>query len=202
MKENASTFIKDIIYFDDPIKADLETSEFNEYYYNKYQMCKEFNPTKIAEIGVRTGYSAWAFLQACPNATYLGIDANNGMHGGEGGEDGNYLKWAKRILQGYDVHLFEADTQKYRSLLNLSKKFHGIDFFHVDGDHTINGVMHDLDLAYRATKNNGIILIDDIAFILPVRSGVARWIAEHEGVVKYEYRESMRGEMLLHKIGG
>ena len=59
-------------------------SQYRNYYKIKYDIAKEADPKRIVEIGVRAGYSAFFFLQACPNAKYFGFDANNGTHGGQG----------------------------------------------------------------------------------------------------------------------
>ena len=187
-------FKKEIIYPQDPIYKDLLTDKFKNYYKTKYEICKEHKPKRIAEIGVRAGYSAWSFLQACPKAEYFGYDANNGQHGGEGGEDGSFALWADTILTSYKYSLEFVDTQGIE-VLEISD----IDFFHVDGDHSVEGVMHDLDLAYGAIKVGGVILVDDITFINDVRNGAARWMAENREKIRNEFRPSMRGEMLIYK---
>ena len=63
-----------IYYPHDNAVKDLGQQVFRQYEI-KYQICKEVNPSKIAEIGVRAGYSAWTFLQASPDAEYIGFDA-------------------------------------------------------------------------------------------------------------------------------
>ena len=187
-------FKKEIIYPEDPIYNDLLTDNFKNYYKVKYEICKEHKPKRIAEIGVRAGYSAWSFLQACPKAGYFGFDANNGQHGGEGGEDGSFTLWADTILSPYACTIELVDTQSVDDL-----GINNIDFFHVDGDHSVEGVIHDLDLAYKAVKVGGLILVDDITFINDVRNGVARWMAENREKIRNEFRSSMRGEMLIYK---
>ena len=168
---------------------------FAPYYTIKYNICKSINPKKIAEIGVRAGYSGWSFLQAVPTAEYIGLDANNGKHGGRGGEDGKYKKWAQKILSPYNYKLIDIDTQKV-SFLSINE----IDFFHVDGDHSVIGVQHDLDLAFNTLSENGVILIDDIDYLKKVKSGVEIWMKKMEKIVRGEYIKSYRGEMLIRKI--
>jgi predicted O-methyltransferase YrrM len=187
-------FDRSVIYPKDPTASEERIRQYAEYYKIKYQLCKEKNPSKIAEIGVRAGYSAWTFLQAAPKAKYYGFDANNGSHGGQGGKDGRYFRWAKEILKDYDIKLIEKDTQKEEDL-NISD----IDFFHVDGDHTTNGVKHDLDLAFKAINDNGLILIDDITYIPEVKLGVDQWIEMNKDVVMNKFVHSLRGEMLIWK---
>ena len=200
MKKNKLTnnefeFDTKIICPTDPTATPERIAQYKEYYKVKYEICKEQNPKKIIEIGVRAGYSAWTFLQACPTALYLGYDANNGMHGGKGGEDGSFTRWTKKILAGYNFKLFEMDTQKVTTL-----GYNGeIDLFHVDGDHTIKGVMHDLDLAYEAISETGLILVDDITYLPEVKKGVMLWLEKMNGKVTSEFKKSLRGEMLIRK---
>jgi len=187
-------FDENIIYPKDPTATSTRIVEYKDYYKVKYEICKEQNPRRMAEIGVRAGYSAWTFLQACPNAKYIGIDANNGTHGGQGGQDGSFFKWAEKILDGYDVELIEMDTRSVKALEILD-----IDFFHVDGDHSTKGVYDDLSLAFETLTDNGMLLVDDITYIREVYTGVHKWLTDHGGKVKYEFRPSLRGEMLIWK---
>lgn len=187
-------FDRGIICPQDPTATEQRIKEYEKYYAIKYDICKEINPSRIAEIGVRAGYSAWAFLQACPTAEYYGLDANNGTHGGQGGQDGKFAKWAKKLLENYDTKFIDIDTQKASSL-----DLRNIDLFHIDGDHTSKGVMHDLDLAIESISDKGFILVDDITFLDSVKSGVEEWLKRNKDRVNYEYRESLRGECLIEK---
>jgi predicted O-methyltransferase YrrM len=168
--------------------------QYKEYYKIKYKLCKDQNPKVIAEIGVRAGYSAWTFLQACPEAKYVGFDANTGTHGGKGGEDGKFARWSAEILKDYDAELIELDTQKVNDL-----KINDVDFFHVDGDHTTKGVQHDLDLAFKAISDTGLIVVDDITYLPEVSDGVFIWVDKMKNEITSEFVESLRGEMLIRK---
>ena len=50
-------------------------------YETKFALATLLQPKTIFEIGVRAGYSAFAFLHAIPAASYLGIDANGDQGG-------------------------------------------------------------------------------------------------------------------------
>ncbi len=189
-------FDEKIICPTDPTASPQRIAQYKEYYKVKYEICKQQNPKIMIEIGVRAGYSAWTFLQACPTALYLGYDANNGLHGGKGGEDGSFFRWASRILTNYNFQLFEIDTQTIMTLGYNEE----IDFFHVDGDHTTKGVIHDLDLAYEAINKTGLILVDDITYLPEVRRGVMLWLEKMNGKVISEFKKSLRGEMLIRKV--
>jgi len=203
MYEGEFEFDRNIIYPGDPTATDTRIKEYASYYAIKYDLCKRKNPKVIAEIGVRCGYSAWSFLQACPNVRYVGLDDNNGTHGGKGGEDGSFFKWAGQILSKYNTTLIEADTQKIIDLKDFKDKNEDsysivdVDFFHVDGDHTSEGVYHDLSLALEVLSENGMILVDDIAYLKTVREGVNEWLSNMGTMVMNEFISSLRGEMLI-----
>lgn len=187
-------FDESIICPDDPTASPGRIRQYHDYYSIKYEICKSAEPKRIAEIGVRAGYSAWAFLQAAPEATYYGFDANNGKHGGQGGQGGCFWKWAKNILQPYNVFLVEMNTQQVERLPVAD-----IDFFHVDGDHSEAGVKHDLDLAWASLSRYGVILIDDIDYVMSVKVGASSWIQNKGKQVACMYYESLRGEAVIWK---
>ena len=189
------SFDEVIICPDDPTATSERIEQYKEYYKVKYELCKNQSPKVIAEIGVRAGYSAWTFLQACPGAKYVGFDANNGTHGGKGGENGKFFEWTKKILSKYDYELVELDTQSVNEL-----PISDVDFFHVDGDHTTKGVHHDLDIAFKSLSANGLIIVDDITYIDTVRVGVNRWLTKMRGKASAEFVKSLRGEMLIRRI--
>jgi len=188
-------FKENIMCPTDPTGTPERIEQYKAYYPIKYNICKSHEPKRIAEIGVRAGYSAWTFLQACPDARYIGYDANNGQHGGKGGEDGSFTRWAHTILVGYNYILIHLDTQKV-SDLNLRD----IDFFHVDGDHTEKGVQHDLHLAFRAVNKGGLILVDDYQYLKSVHTGVNAWLAKEARNIRFQFMDSLRGEVLIWKL--
>ena len=108
------------------------------YYRMKWAIARTLRPASILEIGVRYGYSAAAFLDACPNAEYLGIDIDSDEFGGAKGA----IHWAAKITAGYKAKFLVADTQKMT-------QFPGTvyDLIHVDGQQDGDGSFHDLQLA-------------------------------------------------------
>ncbi len=191
-------FTKEALYPQDPKINTTTYNKFKPYYELKYSIIKKHCPDakSIAEIGVRCGYSAWSFLQACPDAKFYGFDANNGTHGGEGGQDGRYSEWAKKLLSKYDTVYIQIDTQSL-DRLPVDVKF---DFIHIDGDHTSAGVMHDLDICLKSLSDskNAMMLIDDYTYIANVRDGVCKWLAKHPQF-RHKFVESLRGEILIKR---
>lgn len=190
-------FDESIICPEDPTATSERICEYKEYYAVKHMICKLCQPKVIAEIGVRAGYSAWAFLQACPDAKYIGIDANNGKHGGKGGESGLFKEWALKILKGYNVEYYELDTQE----LNKLPLNDDIDFYHIDGCHTFQGVRHDLELVKNhigvdnKDRHYKHILIDDYKYLDEVAKSVDIFVEEYG--LYATYFESFRGELLI-----
>jgi len=181
-------FDKSIVCPDDK-KSLSRYKEYKKYYQVKYDIAKELKPKSIMEIGVRAGYSAFSFLSACPNAEYTGLDAENGMHGGAGGP---WMWWAKQILEPYNVTLKKCDTQKMNEIEG------SFDLIHIDGDHTTSGALHDMEICWPAVKPGGVMLVDDYDYIPEVKKAIHMFIDRHPNI-KYRYRESLRGEILIHK---
>lgn len=114
--------------------------EWVPYYRMKHAICKAVNPKSILEIGVRYGYSAITFLNAVPDAHYLGIDNDSDTFGGAK----NAIQWARKITSGYDADFLMKDTQN----MNQLPEEHW-DFVHIDGQQDGDGTFHDLELAIR-----------------------------------------------------
>ena len=187
-------FDERIIFPEDPTANPQRVAQYKDYYKVKYNILKNEKPEakRILEIGVRAGYSAWTFLQACPDVEYVGLDANNGTHGGQGGEDGRFANWAKRILKEYNFHQYQCDTQKETDLSRFGK----FDFIHIDGDHTVEGVMHDLDICSEILDESGVMLIDDYTYIKTVQQGVDTWLQNHKEF-SHTFIPSLRGEIVI-----
>lgn len=156
------------------------------YIGGKYEIARRYKPKRIVEIGVNTGYSAWAFIQAAdPDVFYYGFDDWS---------YGDFPDWAmKNLIFLPRVVVFRANTQHLDSLEVTG------DFIHVDGDHTKPGVMHDLDLALQAMEPGGVILIDDYDNVPDVREGVDEWLKKHPDL-PWKYCETLRGDILIGTI--
>lgn len=163
---------------------------YRDYYKVKYSIAKNLNPKTILEIGVRAGYSAISFLSAAPEAQYIGLDAENGTHGNQGGP---WCWWAKQILSPFDFEIIIQDTQKITSdyISNLGN----FDLIHIDGDHSYKGAYHDITICLPSLSNNGIMLIDDYDFIPDVKKAVDRFV--HNNSIEFDYLPSFRGEAIL-----
>ena len=147
-----------------PEDGERPTDEYKQQYFLKFDVAVQARPRVIAEIGVRAGYSGLAMLLAAPGAKYIGFEADQGTFGGMRGFTASAVP---RVLEGFDHEIRYVDSQ---SLLAIDDE---IDLFHVDGDHSYDGAMHDLELAWRCSK---YVLVDDYDFIRPVQAAVDHFI--------------------------
>jgi len=182
-----------LLPLDDKTRED--DSDYVRLYKEKHNIISESNVSSIMEIGVRAGYSAYTFKSAFPNATYLGMDAENGSHGGAGGP---WTWWAKITLDRYfpkDLHkIVIQDTQQLERLPEAK-----YDFIHIDGDHTVAGVYHDLDICVDAVNPGGRMCIDDYTHLPDVKVGVDKWLEDN--VDKYDHYKilkTVRGDVVIY----
>jgi predicted O-methyltransferase YrrM len=141
----------------------LGMGEWNEVcdhvYRERYERMLEWKPKTIFEIGVGAGFHANVMLAALPDAIYRGWDI------GAGRRSGMY-----RIAQysfdafGYDAKVDFMDSQAQAF---LPGKY---DFIHVDGLHTYEGAMHDIDISVKSLNRGGHIIVDDYFNIEEVRN--------------------------------
>jgi FkbM family methyltransferase len=163
----------------------------------KCEMSRQFKPMKIVEIGVRLGYSAHAFLHGAPlGASYTGFDIVGGDHGGTKIAGLEYPETIlKRDFPKSEIRLVKMNTQKVDDL-GLAD----VDFFHVDGDHTTAGALHDMEMAWKALRAGGVMVVDDYDFLPKVKVAVDGFIAAHQiGMERCEYRKTFRGDMIMVK---
>lgn len=187
-------FDRSIICLQDPTATPERIAQYEGYYHQKHDIAKQVNPKVIVEIGVRAGYSAWAFLMACPNAEYHGFDADNGTHGGQGGP---WTWWAEKMLKarGFNVNIHAPqDTQKM-DVMPIAA-----DFYHIDGDHTSQGVYHDLSICMASSHQGSVMLVDDYDYISEVATGINKWLTDFSDKILWEYIPTYRGDIYIEVL--
>ncbi len=122
--------------------------EWVPYYRGKWAIARRLQPASILEIGVRYGYSALAFLDACPTARYTGIDLDTELYGGAKGA----IEWARARAAGRHAEFLVADSQTF-------SRFPGGDYdlIHIDGQQDQQGFQHDMEVALSQAR---YILVD------------------------------------------
>jgi len=168
---------------------------YYEYYLQKYIMARMAGPTAICEIGVRWGYSAYSFLLAAPQASYLGLDIENG---GCGGAKLNTFPYVGKLLGDNfpkaRVDLRHINTSQIRSLSGY------YDFVHVDGDHHEQNCYHDMEMALDACISGGVVLVDDYISIDGVKRAVNNFVRDNEKEIERWFLvPSLTGEFVMVK---
>ena len=163
-----------------------------EYYRVKHAVAKELQPTSICEIGVRAGYSALAFLQACPRAQYLGLDSDEGEYGGVTG----YLLEARARLEPYNAVVMRCDTQDLPLDPEIASVVFGYQLWHIDGAHDFKGALSDLILAHQMGAQ--WMLLDDYDFSPEVRRAGQVFAGMYRAHYTTDYKGDggMRGNLL------
>lgn len=157
-----------------------------EYIHSKYSLAKRYRPRRICEIGVYAGIAAKCFLAAAPTAEYIGID------NGEADMD-TVVRTMKALPEmGYNATVLILDSQ---TLTELPGQF---DFIHVDGNHATLAAKHDVELAWAALTDDGVLLVDD-CHNMQVVAGVAAALDPLTDLLDWSYHDEGVGTMVIHK---
>lgn len=150
----------------------------------KHAVVSRVKPRTICEIGVRCGYGGYAMLLAAPKARYLGIDNWKASYG-----DGSvFHEYAKTLLKPFDASLIVVDSHAIRFLPS------GLDLVHVDGHHTYDGAIQDMDLCERSGAK--WMLVDDTDYLPKVARAVRDWCAKR-GIEPEYIRDGGTGSALI-----
>ncbi|MBT7299741.1 MAG: hypothetical protein HN849_09515, partial [Victivallales bacterium] len=167
----------------------------------KYLLARQYQPSRIVEVGVRYGYAAAAFLLACPSAEYTGHDIiclGKGSNGGLGDGVNTFpavRDLLARLAPEASVTLHHLNTQAMPT-------FPPADFYHIDGDHSIQGALSDICKAFAAADPGGVIVVDDYDHLRPVRQACDLFARQNrDQLAAAYYVPSWRGEFVLEKAG-
>jgi len=168
---------------DDPLRDRFD--EWLSYYRYKYAVARQLTPLRITEIGVRYGYSADAFLSACPYASYVGIDDDSATYGGAPGA----LEWAsEHVLIHTDAVLRRVSSQTLDS-------FGDCDLLHIDGQQDMAATYHDLSVGMLTSS---WMLVDGTAFSAQVATATEKFLADHD--LDHAVTREHMGQMLIRGL--
>ena len=181
---------KDIFYFKNfPLPCVLELdysakdkwlTDENYYplYFNLYKiLTSNMERVRMLEIGVRTGYQGVVFAKACEHKTvafFTGLDPNIYLENGLS-LAGESLKILRNNCTNFDFVLYEGyswEQSIQRSLLHSGP----YDIIHIDGDHSLQGKLVDLELSRRLLAHDGIVLVDDYDHHVIIKDAIKRAI--------------------------
>lgn len=153
-----------------------KTTASKNYYEWYYTYSYTLHPGIVAEIGVQRGYSAISMLMGYPAMRRLYL-FDNESYGYSLATAVQQIRQAQiKIYSFTDIQAFLLDTQKVGALPIPN----GLDLAHVDGDHTRDGAMHDLELVARLINPGGCIILDDLNQPEVERAAVAFMDAHRE----------------------
>ena len=167
----------------DPVHDYILSNNCYEWYYT---IAKVLKPKSILEIGVRFGYSLVSMMKGAENSIeyVLGMDNDSYIH--------NSTQLARGYCELVKPNITTIDVVNSQKIQKLDRHF---DLVHIDGDHTYNGKIYDLNLI----KNNCIYcIIDDYDFIDSVRKATDDFMLDNTSIIKNKlYIPSFRGTMIL-----
>jgi hypothetical protein len=162
------------------------------YYEWMYALSAVIRPTSYLEIGVRYGFSFLPVLLGSPNLrTATGWDLET---------YGDNKVSRKRITDYYtgtcQWQIDHVNSQEIREL----PQFYSL--INIDGDHTVEGKMHDLRLTIGKCN---YVIVDDFDYLVDVRKAVNAFLYEvgsdgwgKESRIDYAvYLPTFRGSMLI-----
>lgn len=162
----------------------LKSNNYYEYY---YAISKHYQPEKILEIGVRYGYSLGVMINGSNVVKkVVGIDCDDYVKNSLSVAEENIKKHIKPNL---DYTFLNIDSH------TISKFDDTYDLIHIDGDHSYDGKIKDLDLLKNACK---VAIIDDYNFLPAVRKAADDWMNENKNLIKSSYiLDSIRGTLVI-----
>ena len=179
LKEN------DIVIDYKSFREAIHSKNCYEWYYS---ISKSIKPKSILEIGVRYGFSLCSMALGCDKDVYLeGWDNLNPEYVG----DKKVLDYAVNNIESidYKVNLKIIDSHIVEK---LDRNF---DLIHIDGDHSYEGALSDINLVKHNTK---YMLINDYSFISDVKKAVDYFVENNQDIIEYtEFFDSYRGTFLI-----
>jgi predicted O-methyltransferase YrrM len=155
------------------------------------------NPKYVLETGFCTGRSTSVILSNAKNLKkMISIDIDFDYMKPEG------RQYQKLLIDNFPH--FSTIENSSKIILNdnfLEKEFpNGIDLFNVDGDHSYEGCLFDLNSVYKHMNKNGIITIDDYksgppngCSIPSVTNACDDFYKEHSYIEKQEWYNNGKG---------
>lgn len=167
------------------------------------ELVKQKSFKYILETGFCTGRSAFSILKEGKDIQkFISIDINL-----------DYIKPEGRIMKdkiSNSYKNFSLIENSSRKILNdnfFRKEFpNGIDWFTVDGDHSYQGCLFDLEAAYKYINKSGIIIIDDYKSgppngckLIDVEKACNEFYSKHPELHKWEWHNKGKGFCIFEK---
>lgn len=158
-------------------------------------LVERMRPTRIVELGV---YQGCSYLSFCEAVAYLELPTRCFAVDSWKGDD-HALYYGEHVYEQFakDHEPYRAFSEALRMTFDEAAQTlggsHPIDILHIDGCHTYEAVMHDLDTWLPFMSGAGVVLLHDTSADLP-GFGVRKAFAEKGG----QYRASFE---FVHSYG-
>jgi hypothetical protein len=160
---------RETLHPEDVSPWDFCTQEFYGEYRTKYAIAKLVKPKRILEVGVRFGYSAYAFLSAGDVDVYVGLDFDEPSWGSYTGVP---REWAQeRLCAAFPtvaIMTYKLNTQTDDFWFDTRR----FELVHVDADHSYHGALNDMRKFWPFTER--VMVVDDF---VEVKDAVKTFIA-------------------------
>ena len=161
-----------------------------------YAAARLAKPVNYLEIGVRRGRSCLVVANGCPNVNIFGCDMWMENYAGMENPGPEFVR-AELEKHGHvgTLEFFNGDSHRLVPELLRSRPDLRFDLITVDGDHSEQGALDDLNTAFGCLAPGGILVFDDIChpqhmYLLDVWR---RATAHRENLLTYEYCETGYG---------
>lgn len=157
-------------------------------YEHYYQLSQKYKPKSILEIGVRFGYSLSSMVAgSLDTVEYVEAWDMNAYE-----EDSLSVAKSNVVdILGYKGKHSFRHTDSH-SVKKVIRKF---DLVSIDGDHSYEGLLQDLELL---KHNSKVMIIDDYTFIGDVKKATDDFISNNSDIVKNHYLiDSVRGTYII-----
>src|SRR4030042_129163 len=140
----------------------LESVLYGDYIGTLSYLAGQINKRKVktvVEIGVDRGIGCIILHSCFPEAQYHGFDMN--------------IQDLPLKLECNNVCMHQVDTMSIKSME------YDIDVAYIDGDHSYEGCLHDLNIVSESLTKNGVIIMHDFARESgTVRKAFVDWLQE------------------------
>lgn len=177
---------------------ETEVTQFDDELNPFIEIIRDERCKSLLEIGSRFGGSLWRIARSLPKGSrVVSIDSGGGMGGNKPGAQPS-LRGCVAALNGlgYDAHLLIGDSYNDHSIVRRGKDLAPFDAVFIDGDHSMEGMVHDWHNFGRHARK--VCAFHDVAWRPPVTySGKLVDCRAVWDVLKYRYRS----ETFLHPGG-
>lgn len=175
-----------VLHPDDDYMRQAHTKEDTcAYYEHKYDLARRAlrprrrKDRRVLEIGVRACYSAEAFC-AAGASHFLGVDLDAFLWGGmPGWVQPSFAALAARWpLVDARLHIGDSRSSEAREAAAARAPYALI---HVDGDHSFEGAMADLENYSTLLAQSGLLVVDGVHWDEPVWEASQGFVRRHGG---------------------